>query len=124
MLLGELKTAEPALNKIMAAELPVNLAYRYHKIMQKIGEENAPIEETRVELIKKYGEKQPDGSFQVIPANIDAFTEEFKILMDTDINVDMGEYQVASIGELDRAGVKLSVSDVSLLLRIEVIKEK
>ena len=43
--------------------------------------------------------------------------------MESEININMTDYQAASVNELDRAGVKLSVSDITVLLRIEAIKE-
>ena len=123
MLLGELKAAEPALEKIIKSDLPVKMAYRFHKILQKIAEVNSPTEETRIGLIKKYGDSQPDGSFKVSEEKTSEFTQEFRTLMETEIELDKTTIDSVSIEELDAAQVKLSVTDVSILINIGVLKE-
>ena len=124
MLLGELKAAESALNKIMVAELPIKLAYKFHKISKKISEENKPLEATRIGLVKKYGQEKKDGNYEVVKEKEKDFIEEFRVLMATEVDINFDELGYFTIDDLENAAVKLTPIDVSILVAIGIVKEK
>ena len=107
--LKELFEAREGLNKILGISQDAKLSYRIRKIAGKVLFELKQMEETRQDLIKKFGEKKEDGSYQVVKA-LDKFQDEWKSFLETEI-----EFDVQLIPFECFESVRLSAFDVVLL---------
>jgi hypothetical protein len=99
------------LTRIFDCQLPIKTSLKIHKLNKILSEEFKIIEETRNELVKKYGEQLEDGaSWKVKEENVDKFMGEFAELLkeETDIN-----FEKIPVELLDN--VKLSANELSLL---------
>ena len=78
------------------------------------------MEEFRVKLVKKYGKQGKDGSIQVGPENIDAFTTELNELMDSDVDFTPVKIPIEVFEDND---IKLTVKDLGSLMKAGFIDQ-
>ena len=80
---SEVFLAIQALQKIGDLKIPVKASLALAKLKIKLNEENAPIEEVRNGLIKKYGQPDERGGIRIKgdSSNWSKFAEEFDELM-------------------------------------------
>jgi len=109
ILLKELVEAKEGLSKILGVSQDIKLSYRVRKIAGKVLSELKHIEEMRQDLVKKYGEEQEDGSYNVVK-NLDKFRIEWKSFLETEIELDV---QIIPFECFE--SVKLSAFDIALL---------
>ena len=90
--LGEITMMQQGLMVLVNQELPIKLSYKLSKILKKIDMEVQEIENTRVELVKKYGTSdEASGNIKVEEGeNQEKFMSEYADLLnvETDINID------------------------------------
>lgn len=89
------------------ARQPVKLpvAYKLKAILKRINEEYAKFEESRKEVIHKYGEKAEDGSLvvssdggvNISPENVALFNKEIHELVGAE--VDCGQVKLSDLGD-------------------------
>lgn len=108
--LGELKVAEQALEKIMAASLPITIAYYLSKTIAAIAEELTHLETARRKLVEKYGEKDEKEGLKVTEENFPKFMEEYQSLFKEEV-----EITVRAIKLSELVDVKLTPADVRAL---------
>lgn len=108
--LGELKSAIEALNKIIAVPLSVKVSYYLSKTIKVINEELTHLEETRIKLVEKYGQKDEKGETSVTKENFPKFVEEFKQLLSEEVEINIKPIKLSEV--LD---VKLSALDILAL---------
>jgi hypothetical protein len=114
------------LNKLFAAQLPVKIAYRLSKVQKAISTESQKYQELRVGLIKKYGEKNEDGSsvvdengnVKLLEGSMDELVEEMNELHDIDVEIP-GHVTIDEIEKID-----LSSYDLSILEELGVLKDE
>jgi hypothetical protein len=93
--LRQIKDAYRGLMAVLNHPMDVKLAYRMRKITKQINMELKYIEESRSELVKKYGEKIKDKNgketdqIRVHDANIKKFSEEFESLLDEKVKINI-----------------------------------
>lgn len=110
ILLGDLKKAEPALAKVLDAEMPFKTAYRLKKLASQVAAELMHVEKERGELVKKHGTKNAQGAISVPKENLDAFMIEWNMVLDTDVEFNADLIPLAAL-EM----VPVSPSDLMVL---------
>lgn len=106
--LAELKSIEPSLNKLIQMQLPIKISYRLAKVLKKISQELATLEETRHMLVKKYGELNEETQQIVVPNDkTQDFVDEMQIILDEIYELEFIPMDIEEMGN-----VTLSPSDV------------
>jgi 5-hydroxyisourate hydrolase-like protein (transthyretin family) len=104
--------------KLLQMDLPIRAAWRLKKIKDMILKEFQSSEDSRTELIKKYGEKLENGNYSITDkSKVELFTNEFNQILSEPIKLDMIPIDISMIGD-----IKLSTSDLELLEACGVIK--
>ena len=93
-----LVNSQTSLNKIIEQDLPAVTAFRLGKLAKAVKEELASIEETRVKLIQKYGEKE-DGTWKVNKNNEVDFHKEMTALFNEEVELNCDPIKVSDLGE-------------------------
>lgn len=86
---GEIFRAREPLMKLLEHKFPVKTAYGLAKLSNKLNEQLKIIEEVRMGLIRKYGEKNEKGSISVKQEgeNWEKFVDEFNELMAQEVEI-------------------------------------
>jgi hypothetical protein len=90
--LGELVTAEPALNRLLEAKLPVKVAYHVAKVARLMKQETAYFNKEREALIRELGEETMiDGqqAIQVSPAKTAEFSRRLTEIASIEVSLDV-----------------------------------
>lgn len=114
--LGELKTIESTLSKLVTMQLPVKLSYRLSKVLKPIAEELQRVEEFRLAKINEFGTQQEDGSVTVNPENIEQFKKEMFDLYEEEITIPMEPVTVDDLPET----LVISPAELAVLEKIIV----
>jgi hypothetical protein len=85
--LFEIYNSIPVMNKILDAQLPVNISFQLTKLLKNLNEEIKVIEEQRVKLVSKHGEQSGDQGVTVPETKKEQFLKEFAELLDTEIEI-------------------------------------
>ena len=118
--LGDLKNVEPIILKIINAELPIKIAFQINLMIDDLDDKLTKLENFRINLVKKYGEEDKSGNLQVIPKNTQAFTQELRELMDSD--VDFTPVKIP-IEVFDSANIKVTVKELNALIKAGFIDQ-
>lgn len=99
--LGILKAIEEPLIKLVKLELPIKTSYKLSKILKKVGQELADLEEERVKLVKKYGDQDDESqSIQVKDSEkYEEFAREFGELLQEEITLDFDPISIDALGD-------------------------
>lgn len=111
--LGDLKNVEGIMVRLVNSELPIRTAFQLNVMIEDLDDKLSKLEEFRVNLVKKHGNTGKDGSIQVEPAKMDAFTTELKELMDSD--VDFTPVKIP-IEVFEDNNIKLTIKDLNSLM--------
>jgi hypothetical protein len=83
--LFELKSMESVLVKLSKySMLEVKVAFRLGKFIKEVASELQLLEDTRVKLVNKYGEKNSADQIVVAQDKLEAFQKDYKELVDTE----------------------------------------
>ena len=118
--LGDLKNVEPIILKIINAELGIKIAFQINLMIDDLDDKLTKLENFRINLVKKYGEEDKSGNLQVIPKNTQAFTQELRELMDSD--VDFTPVKIP-IEVFDSANIKVTVKELNALIKAGFIDQ-
>jgi hypothetical protein len=107
--LEELVNATEGLKGLSQKQLKARCAYAVGKILKSADAEIQSFNETRMELIKKYGEKDEKGELKTeengnvrIPAEqMEAFSRELRELLDTNVEISANKIKMDDIGEVE-----------------------
>jgi hypothetical protein len=107
--LEELVNATEGLKGLSQKQLKARCAYAVGKILKSADAEIQSFNETRMELIKKYGEKDENGELKTeengnvrIPAEqMEAFSRELRELLDTNVEISANKIKMDDIGEVE-----------------------
>jgi putative IMPACT (imprinted ancient) family translation regulator len=102
--LVEVYNSVSVMNKILDAELPASVAFKLTKLLKSLNDE---IEDQRVKLVSKQGQKDENGSVSVSEANKEEFMKEFGELLSTEIEI---QWEPVSVEKFD--GLNLSANDL------------
>ena len=100
--LGELKSIEESLKKLLILTLPIKISYKLSKVLAKISKELALLEEQRMNLVRKYGEENPETKeIRVQPDQMPAFINEFNELLQETVKFDFEPVSIDSVGDIE-----------------------
>jgi hypothetical protein len=105
--LVEVYNSVSVMNKILDAELPASVAFKLTKLLKSLNDEIKSIEDQRVKLVSKHGQKDENGSVSVSESNKEEFIKEFSELLSTEIEI---EWEPVSVEKFD--GLNLSANDL------------
>ena len=105
--LVEIYNCVQVMNKILDAELPASVAFKLTKLLKSINDEIKTVEDQRVKMVSKYGDKDENGSVSVSETNKEAFMKEFGELLSTEIEI---QWEPVSVEKFD--GLNLSANDL------------
>lgn len=96
--LATVYSAKASFDKLLEKEFPVQTAYKLSKMARKINEEFTILEESRMKLVKKYGESD-EQSTRVPPEKLAEFVDEFNKLLLEEIEIDVSPISIADFGD-------------------------
>lgn len=107
--LEEIVNGAEALKVLANKSLKGKTAYRVSRLLRELEKEFSLFNDTRGELIKKYGEKDENGELKVnenneytiAPENIQAFYNEINEILGNEVEINGNKIPLAEIGELD-----------------------
>lgn len=110
--LGELKSIEESLKKLIELPLPIKISYSLSKVLNNISKELILLEEQRMNLVRKYGEtNQETKEIKVSNENLDLFVKEFNELLQEELELMIKPININSLGD----DLKLSPVDMARL---------
>jgi len=130
--LAEIKSLEESLAKIFNKDVNIKIAYRLSSLLKKLNEEMKTLEETRIKLVKQYGEENEEThQFSVSEEKAQDFYKEFNELMQVVIDIDFEPIQLKELGDIDmsasdvlRLDEKIIINDIKIENKEEKNKEK
>jgi hypothetical protein len=78
--------------------------------MKKIEHELKPFEQSRLQLVHKYGKEDDNGKISVTEENMADFYKDVASLLDEDVEVDIRPIKIEQIGE-----VKLTPNEIQFI---------
>lgn len=102
--------ATPIFKKVTAFSLPAKVSYNIMRNMKKIEHEIKPFEESRLQLVRKYGKEGEDGKTTVLEENLEAFYKDVASLLDEEIDVDIRSVKIDQL-----EGVKLTPNEIQFI---------
>lgn len=107
--LEDLVNATDGLKGLSQKQLKARCAYAVGKILKSADAEIQSFNETRMELIKKYGEKdengelktEENGNVRIPPEGLNDFSKELRELLDTEIEISANKIKMDDIGEVE-----------------------
>lgn len=107
--LEDLVNATDGLRGLSQKQLKARCAYAVGKILKSADAEIQSFNETRMELIKKYGEKdengelktEENGNVRIPPEGLNDFSKELRELLDTEIEISANKIKMDDIGEVE-----------------------
>lgn len=96
MRLKDLISMHESMASLKSKKMPVRLAFKLGRNMRKLNEINNDYEQSRMQLIRKYAEKDDkgelamfdNGSIRINRENLNDFSNELRGLLDTDLSID------------------------------------
>lgn len=103
--------AKPTLEKLAGLSLPIKVAYRVSKILNKVASEFKDFEDSRIKLIRKFGTEQEGGNIEVLEENKTKFFAEMNELLTEEIELNFPLLDLDSFPD----SCELSPAEVSVL---------
>lgn len=93
MKLSSLVNSEKELSKLLDIKLPVKIAYKISKLVNKVKPELEIFDTQRNKLIKELGKQtnEETDEWTVLPENLSKFKEEITKLLNLEVNLEFGE---------------------------------
>lgn len=116
--ISSLLNSTEALQKLASADLKAKLAWQVARLLKAAEAELQSFNETRMTLIKKYGEKDAEGELvtddkgncKILPESINTFTAELNELIATEVEISVNKI---SINDLEN--INFTPSEMTLL---------
>lgn len=116
--ISSLLNGTEALQKLAGADLKAKLAWQVARLLKAAEAELQSFNETRMTLIKKYGEKDTEGELitdekgncKIPPEDINTFTAELNELLNTEVEINVNKI---SINDLEN--MSFTPSEMTLL---------
>jgi len=99
--------------------LKARSAYAVSKILKAADEEMATFNDTRMNLIQKYGEKDENGELKsdengnvhIVTESLETFNQELRELMDTQIEINANKIQIYDIEDVEFTPAEMAQLD-------------
>ena len=111
--LGDLKSVEQIMVRLVNSELPIRTAFQLNVMIEDLDDKLSKLEKFRIDLVSKYGTPDKLGNLQVEKENMVKFTNELKELMDSD--VDFTPVKIP-IEVFEDNNIKLTIKDLNSLM--------
>jgi len=115
--LRDLNKMKLSLRKLVNADnIPSRVCYRATKFTKKVSADLDALEDTRIKLVKQYGEKIETGEIKVPSNKEDEFTAAFIQCLDEeveipDIKISLSDLEKANLSMLDFANLDFLISE-------------
>lgn len=118
--IGDLLNGTEALQKLASTELKAKLAWQVGRLLKAADTEIQSFNETRMNLIKKYGEKDENGELitddkgncKIITEGLDAFTNELNELIETEVEINANKINIDSLGDREFTPAEMSQIEI------------
>lgn len=105
----ELLNCTDALQKLAGKELKAKLAWQVARLLKSADTELSSFNETRMNLIKKYGEKDEagelitdeNGNCKILTDSVETFSNELNELVETEIEINANKLKVDDLNDID-----------------------
>ena len=117
--LEQLINSAESLKSLSQKSLKARSAYAVSKILKAADEEMTAFNEARMNLIRKYGEKDDNGELKsdengnvhIIADSLNTFNQELRDLMDTQIEINANKIQINDIGDVEFTPAEMAQLD-------------
>lgn len=117
---GELVNSTEALQKLSQKELKAKLAWQVSKLLKAADKELQEFNETRMNLIKKYGEKDENGELITddkgnckIPEEVTVdFSNELNDLVEAEIEINANKIKIDDLENIDFTPNEMNILEV------------
>ena len=107
--IGELLNSTEALQKLAGTELKAKLAWQVGRILKAAEAEIQSFNETRMNLIKKYGEKDEKGELvtddkgncKIVESGINDFSNELNDLINSEVEISGNKIKIDDLDKVD-----------------------
>lgn len=113
--LRELKEIERSLDKLLGADLPINISYRFTRVTKQIQSELKHFQESFQKLVKKYGETKQEKTL-VPTEKVEEFNAEVDKLMKEEIAIDFTPICIDDLGDIKLSAIDLVNLDGKLIV--------
>jgi hypothetical protein len=107
--LSDVYVSVPVLTKVLDLELPVNISYKFMKLVNNLNQELKNIEEQRVKLVKKYSSNE-EGT-NVSDDKKSEFLNEFTGLLNEEIEINWEKMVLTNLGN-DLTKFRMPITDI------------
>jgi hypothetical protein len=117
--LEQLINSTDGLKGLSQKQLKARSAYAVSKILKAADAEMNTFNETRMELIKKYGEKGEDGELKsdengnvrILPESLNDFNKELQELLKTPVEINANKIRMEDIGDVEFTPAEMAQLD-------------
>lgn len=107
--MNDLLNCTEVLQKLAQKELKARTALKVARVLKEADREMTNFNEVRMNLIKKYGEKDENGELvtddkgncKILPEGIDEFSKELNDLVTMEVEINANPLKLDDLGELD-----------------------
>lgn len=107
--MSDLLNSTDTLQKLSQKELKARLALSIARLLKEAEREIQNFNEVRMNLIKKYGEKDENGELitddknncKIIPDGVEIFSKELNDIIDTEIEINANKLRLEDLDNLD-----------------------
>lgn len=115
--ISDLLNSTETLQKLSQKDFKAKLAWQVARLLKNAEGEIQSFNETRMALIKKYGNKDENGELvtddkgncQIIPEDVEAFTEELNELLNTEVDINANKIDIELLEELEFTPADMAV---------------
>jgi hypothetical protein len=117
--LEQLVNSTEGLRELGQKTLKARPAYSVAKILKAAEAEMTSFNDTRMNLIKKYGEKKEDGELntdengnvRIAPESLADFNKELQELLDTQVEINANKIRIEDIGDVEFTPAEMAQLD-------------
>lgn len=107
--ISNLLNSTEVLQKLSKTQLKAKTAWQVSKVLKLAEEEMQTFNDTRMEVLKKYAEKDENGELitdennncKIIPEKISEFNDELTELLDNEIELNVNKINIDDLGDID-----------------------
>lgn len=117
--LEQLINSTDGLKGLSQKPLKARSAYAVSKILKAADAEMSSFNETRMDLIKKYGEKGEDGELKsdengnvrILPESLETFNKELQDLLKTEVEISASKIRIEDIDDVEFTAAEMAQLD-------------
>ena len=117
--LEQLINSTDGLKGLSQKPLKARSAYAVSKILNAADAEMSSFNETRMDLIRKYGEKGEDGELKsdengnvrIMPESLETFNKELQDLLKTEVEISASKIRIEDIDDVDFTAAEMAQLD-------------